>query len=217
MANPRATRVYAAPMLFALGMTLVACDRDAGPAMGPGAAPQAPAEATADDSGAARPDAAPVVDGAGPAGEPGGHAARWDGFGPATFGMTADAIRAAWAGDLGGNPAEEAGCYHLSPTSQPDYAYFAMMFGEGRLVRYSVSNDAMVAPGGGRRGMSDDDIEALYAGRVERGPHKYTDGEYLRIAGEGDRVLVFETDDTGTVTEWRVGIPPYVDYVEGCS
>ena len=42
-------------------------------------------------------------------------------------------------------------------------------------------------------------------------------GEYLRIEGHGDTVLVFETDEDGTVTEWRVGVPPYVDYVEGCS
>jgi hypothetical protein len=28
---------------------------------------------------------------------------------------------------------------------------------------------------------------------------------------------VFETDAGGTVTEWRAGVPPQVDYVEGCS
>lgn len=144
-------------------------------------------------------------------------APHWDGFGPARFGMEADAVRAAWPGDLGDNPMEEAACFHLSPADQPDLAHIAMMFGEGRLVRYSVSNDAMVAPGGGRRGMSDAEIDALYPGRVERQPHKYSDGQYLRIAGDGDRVLLFETDDGGTVTQWRVGVPPYVDYVEGCS
>ena len=147
----------------------------------------------------------------------GDDAPRWDGFGPATFGMTADEVRAAWDGDLGDTPVEAPACFHLSPTSQPEYAYFAMMFGDGRFVRYSASNDAMTAPGGGRRGMSTSEIEMLYPGDVERQPHKYGDGEYLRIRGEGERVLVFETDEDGTVTEWRVGVPPYADYVEGCS
>ena len=130
--------------------------------------------------------------------------------------MTADEVRGAWDGDLGDNPVEEPACFHLSPTSQPDYAYFAMMFGDGRFVRYSASNDAMTAPGGGRRGLSHDQVEALYPG-VERQPHKYSDGQYLRVPGEAGRVLVFETDDAGIVTEWRVGLPPFVDYVEGCA
>lgn len=145
------------------------------------------------------------------------YAPRWDGFGPATFGMSADQVRAAWKGDLGDEGMEEPACFHLSPTSQPEYAYFAMMFGDGRFVRYSSSNDAMSAPGGGRRGMSAVEIEAIHPGRVEHQPHKYSDGEYLRVEGDGGRVLVFETDGDGTVTEWRVGVPPYVDYVEGCA
>ena len=32
-----------------------------------------------------------------------------------------------------------------------------------------------------------------------------------------DEPLVCETDEGGTVTEWRVGVPPYIDYVEGCA
>lgn len=38
----------------------------------------------------------------------------------------------------------------------------------------------------------------------------------------GDRdgseaVLPFETDAQGRVEEWRIGLPPQVDYVEGCG
>ncbi|HWI23748.1 MAG TPA: lectin, partial [Lysobacter sp.] len=33
----------------------------------------------------------------------------------------------------------------------------------------------------------------------------------------GKGVLVFETDAAGKVTAWRAGVPPQVDYVEGCS
>jgi len=29
--------------------------------------------------------------------------------------------------------------------------------------------------------------------------------------------LLFETDAAGKITRWRVGVPPQIDYVEGCS
>ena len=75
--------------------------------------------------------------------------------------------------------------------------------------------------GGGKVGMSKAQIAALYAG-IEEEPHKYTDGQYLRIkdAAGGNGVLLFETDgkgDAAKVSEWRIGVPPQVDYAEGCS
>jgi hypothetical protein len=96
------------------------------------------------------------------------------------------------------------------------------MIGDGKFVRFGTESDKFAAPGGGKVGMTRAEIGRLYAGRVEEQPHKYTDGLYLRIedpAG-GKGVLIFETDakgDAAKVTEWRVGVPPQVDYVEGCS
>src|SRR5690606_13772644 len=96
--------------------------------------------------------------------------------------------------------------------------YLAFMFEGGRFVRYDVANDGETAPGGGRRGMTADQIRALYPGRVEASPHKYTDGQYLRVQDtESEGVVVFETDAAGTVTEWHAGLAPQVDYIEGCS
>lgn len=145
--------------------------------------------------------------------------ARFDGYGAARFGMSAGQVRNAWDGDLDGNPAEGDACFHLSPAGQPSIAYFALMFVDGEFARYSVANDAMTAPGGGRLGMTEAQIEALYPGRVERSGHKYVEGgHYLRIADDdGEGALVFETGADGTVTGWRVGLPPAVDYVEGCA
>lgn len=92
------------------------------------------------------------------------------------------------------------------------------MFDGGRFVRYDVGSGDTTAPGGGRHGMHEDEIRALYPGRVEASLHKYTEGQYLRIDGpDGDAALVFETDGDGVVTEWRAGLPPQVGYVEGCS
>jgi len=40
----------------------------------------------------------------------------------------------------------------------------------------------------------------------------------LRVtAPQGTGALVFETDAQGRVTRWRAGVPPQVDYVEGCG
>ncbi len=86
-------------------------------------------------------------------------------------------------------------------------------------MRYDVGNDKETAPGGGKRGMDAERIRQLYAGRVEESAHKYVPGgKILRIEdGAGTGVLVFETDAAGKVSDWRAGVAPQVDYVEGCS
>ena len=93
------------------------------------------------------------------------------------------------------------------------------MIEDGRFVRVDVDDPAATAPGGGRIGMAGPEIAALYPGRVESRPHKYVEGaSYLRVTREGsDAVLLFETDADGVVQEWRIGLPPQLDYVEGCS
>ena len=87
-------------------------------------------------------------------------------------------------------------------------------------MRYDVNNDAEVAPGGGKRGMDIGQIRKLYAGRIREQPDKYVPGAVdLRVSADDDSgsALVFQTDAAGKVTSWRVGQPPAVDYVEGCS
>ena len=141
----------------------------------------------------------------------------WNGIGGAVFGMDEAAFRQAWRGELSAFEFEDkASCFHLWPATQEHATELAFMFGDGKFVRYGTGGKALAAPGGGRVGMTRADIESRYPGRIEQTPHKYTDGQYLRIT-QGDDVLVFETDGAGTVTEWRVGVPPYVDYVEGCA
>jgi hypothetical protein len=68
--------------------------------------------------------------------------------------------------------------------------------------------------------MSVDQLDKLYGGALQSTPHKYVQGgHYLSIAASGvaPSKLVFETDATGKVSAWRVGLVPQVDYVEGCS
>jgi hypothetical protein len=83
-----------------------------------------------------------------------------------------------------------------------------------------VGTDKEAAPGGGKVGMSIEELQELYHGALQSTPHKYVEGgRYLSIAASGvaPSKLVFETDPDGKVGEWRVGLTPQVDYVEGCS
>ncbi len=145
--------------------------------------------------------------------------ARFDGYGDVKLGIAAGDMQAAWGGELGEVGKDfNAGCYFMTPAWVKQSADFAFMVEDGKFVRYGTQQVKYIAPGGGRIGMTKAQISALYPGRIEEQPHKYTDGRYLRIkdAGTGN-ALVFETDAAGKVTEWRVGMPPQVDYVEGCS
>jgi hypothetical protein len=146
--------------------------------------------------------------------------ARFDGYGDLRFGMReAEAVQA-WGGELKPLPAASEPCHYLTPKWTKVPADFALMIEGGRLVRYDVGTAREAAPGGGRVGMTINEIERRYQGGVEHRPHKYVEGaEVLRVADPagGKGVLVFETGADGKVTAWRAGVPPQVDYVEGCS
>lgn len=144
------------------------------------------------------------------------------GFGPARFGSNEEQVRMAWGADLGdARPAESGGCYQLMSQPRGTSGYrIAFLLEGGKFARIDVDATDIEAPGGGKVGMSAQEIGRRYAGRVQEQNHKYVEGgRYLRIrdpdAGAG--VLLFETDAAGRVTSWRIGVPPQVDYVEGCS
>ena len=144
--------------------------------------------------------------------------ASYAGYRGARFGMDEAAFRDAWKEPLNGS-AEGETCYFLWPTTATVPSDFAFMFDGGKFVRYSTEKDIETAPGGGKVGMMEEQIAGMYAGRIEEQPHKYVDGKYLRIRSDAgdDGVLIFETDEQGVVTSWRVGVEPQIDYVEGCS
>src|SRR5690606_11465302 len=98
-------------------------------------------------------------------------------------------------------------------------AWLGFMVEGGQFVRYDVGNPELVAPGGGKVGMSADEIRALYPDRVTSLPHHYVPGgEYLRVPAEqGEGFLVFETDADGTVTTWRGGLAGPGGYIEWCA
>lgn len=145
----------------------------------------------------------------------------FSGFGPAAFGTTDEAVRQAWGSDLGdARPSEPGGCYYLIPQPVGTAGFRTAFMVEGdRFARINVRDGSVVAPGGARVGMAADDVRKLYP-KVEEQPHKYDPaGKVLRVVdpGGGNGVLVLELDKDGRVDEWRIGVPPQVDYVEGCS
>lgn len=146
----------------------------------------------------------------------------FDGFGEVPWGADEQAVHDAWGAGLEATPSDlPEGCRYLLPRARQGDGYgMAFMLEGQRLVRIDVDNASAVAPGGGRIGMRADQIMQLHGDAVEVQNHKYVPGgRYLRIpdpAG-GGAVLLFETDAAGRVTEWRIGKPPQVDYVEGCS
>lgn len=207
-------------MRWVLGMvmlTLAACGQRNEDPQAP-AAPAPPVTAAP----AAAPPAAPPKPAAGTGAMPAPGAIGFAGFGPAPFGATEEQVRMAWGRELGGlKPEQPGGCYYLMPQPRTPNGYrVAFMFEDGRFVRMDVDAPDIEAPGGGRVGMTSKDIERLYAGHFQRQDHKYVEGgKYLRIPNPdgGSGVVLFETDASGRVTGWRIGEPPQVDYVEGCS
>lgn len=220
----RVPRRATAATVLLLSLGLAACQRDAAPATdtsAPGTAPAAAAAvnpAPADDQPSENvpPATAPVSN---PPPAASATLARFDGYGDLRFGMTDAQAKQAWGGELKGKPAADSTCYYLMPIWVDNAREFGFMMEEGKLTRVDVGGDKETAPGGGKRGMSSEEIRALYP-KLEAQPHKYVDGgKYLRVADPagGAGVLVFETGADGKVERWRVGVQPQVDYVEGCQ
>ena len=201
--NPNLTRIGAA---LATVLALQACrEREPSP-------PAVPTIAPVDDHPVLDPPLQPVA---------GENVIGFHGFGPARFGDDEEAVRIAWGRPLtlGGNDGDN--CRYLFPEPRPAQGYgIAFMIVDGRFVRYDVDSDRYIAPGGLVAGNQVAEVEKAHAGRIERRPHKYVDGAaYLVITpeGGGDARLVFETNGGGLVESWRLGVPPAVHYVEGCS
>jgi hypothetical protein len=147
--------------------------------------------------------------------------AGFNGFGPAKFGGNEEDIRMSWGRPLtASKPAKGMSCYYLYSDSMPNQRGVSFMLEDGRFVRYDVHDRRQTAPGNIVVGDSTAAIMQAYAGHVHNQPHKYIDGARTLIVTppqDTQARLIFETDANDRIVEWRVGIPPHVYYVEGCS
>ena len=147
--------------------------------------------------------------------------ASFAGYGNMKLGSTRDEAKTAWAGDLQESvPAEGSTCHYLMPKWVSKSSDFGFMVEDGKFVRYDVGTDKDIAPGGGKVGMVVEQLKLLYGAALQSAPDKYVEGGKvftLAAPDGGPAKLVFQADGVGRVTAWRVGLPPQVDYVEGCS
>lgn len=99
-------------------------------------------------------------------------------------------------------------------------AGIGVMVDAGKVVRVEIRRGNFATSTGARIGDTEERIKSLYPGQVTVSPHKYTDGHYLTVAptAEADSAnrIIFETDGRNVVN-YRAGVRPQVEYVEGCS
>lgn len=215
----------ALPMLTLLALAMAGCSgqRADDAAVDTTAVASAPADQPVGDVPPATAPPASATQPTPPTGAvPAAGAIGYAGFGPASFGANEEAVRMAWGKDIKADtPSQPGGCYYLFPQPRPQGGYGIGFMIEGdKFSRIDVDSADIVAPGGGRVGMSAEEIRTRYANRIEEQNHKYVEGgKTLRIkdSAGGNGVLLFATDAAGKVTEWRIGVPPQVDYVESCS
>jgi hypothetical protein len=205
--------------LLLLSLGLVACN-DHGkqadqPAVASSAAAQQHAQAvvaSGPTSAVAKPTAAVNAQASPP------QAANYGGYGDLHFGLSEADFRKNWGDLKGGSAAVGSTCKILYPVwvkqMPPDIGF---MFEGDKFVRYDVRTDKEPAPGGGKVGMTLGQIAALYPS-AQKQPQKYdADAIDMRVPGDNGAALLFEVDKSGKVNAWRVGMPPQIDYVEGCG
>ncbi len=146
----------------------------------------------------------------------------YQGFGPAKFGDNQESVRMAWGRPLNADtPAKGASCFYLSAEHMPEQKRgIGFMFEEAKFVRYDVDNATQIAPGNIKVGDSAEQVLQAHSGRVETAVHKYiANARTLTVTPEDNSAarLVFEIAADGKVMNWRMGIPPQIFYVEGCS
>ncbi len=146
----------------------------------------------------------------------------FQGFGLAKFGDNEEAVRMSWGQALNASkPVEGSTCLYLNPEVMPGAKRgIGFMFEEAKFVRYDVDDASQIAPGNFKVGDAAADIKTAFAGRIEEAPHKYiAKGFTLTVTPEDKSAarLIFEIGEDGKVTNWRVGVPPQVLYVEGCG
>jgi hypothetical protein len=138
------------------------------------------------------------------------------GYNLVRLGETARELSIAGDSAAAANP-KHASCHLAHPASFPPGAK-VMLLGDV-VERIDIDSAGIRTAEGAQVGDSEPRIFELYRGRVASLPHKYLkDGHNLVVwePSSGTSRFVFETDGK-KVLRYRVGRPPAIDLVEGCS
>ena len=132
-------------------------------------------------------------------------------------GMTVAEAQAVYPTFKVASSADGSACSYATLNGWP--AGIGVMVDAGKVVRVEIRRGSFATSTGARIGDTEEKIKGLYPGQVTVSPHKYTDGHYLTVTPTGDdsaNRIVFETDGRNVVN-YRAGVRPQVEYVEGCS
>ncbi len=119
-----------------------------------------------------------------------------------------------------GNVASQGCSYYKFQGGVPG---LSMMVVGDRIVRVDIGQDSKITTRSGAGiGSTEDQIKALYPKQIEVTRHPYVKGgHYLtfvpKSAADSKYRIIFETDKTGKVTEFRAGQIPEVEAIEGCA
>ena len=134
------------------------------------------------------------------------------------FGMTADDARAAHQGELynmgDSGTGDDQACMYLGP--KEDNYDVGYMLVDGTVQRIDIRAPGVATGEAVQVGMLAGEVEGIYPD-LERQPNKYSEYEDLIVQLSGEAKLIMETDENGLIASYRIGLPPAVDYVEGCG
>jgi len=142
------------------------------------------------------------------------------GLGPIRIGMNPQEANIAAGYSLAISDFFDEACYYLSPEPVLDNVGF--MVSDGVIARIDVFPGSEVTTRSGARiGYTEAQIIGLFGDKIETAPHdNVTGGKYLIFVpvDEADKNfrVVFETDETGTVTTYRSGRLDEVLWEQGC-
>ncbi|MBT9313336.1 hypothetical protein IXB28_14055 [Leptothoe kymatousa TAU-MAC 1615] len=153
------------------------------------------------------------------------------GLGPVKWGMTIqEAANAAQVSFVVTSLSQSPSCqYYLPENFDPEKAVrtgtidgIGLMVVNGQVIRIDIWPGSPVkTPGDIGIGSTMAEVQAAYDGNMEVTQHPYTEGNYLTLSSEASGTnlysLVFETDKSGKVTQFRAGQLPAVTWTEGCS
>jgi len=138
------------------------------------------------------------------------------GYSLVRLGETARELAIAGDSAAAANPKHES-CRFAHPAAFPPGAKIMLL--DDVVARIDVDSAGIPTVEGAQVGDTEARIFELYHGRVASLPHKYLEGGHNLVVPQTSTETsryVFETDGK-RVLRYRVGRPPAVDLVEGCS
>ena len=143
------------------------------------------------------------------------------GVGPIRYGMSLSEAARALGEKLNVAPTEPgSGCDYVHAPAAPEGLDFMVI--DSVIERADVFRGDATTLSGAHIGSTEDEVKALYRGRIEVQEHPYTgpEGHYLvyvpRDPADSAFRMIFETDGH-KVTAYRAGRRPAVQLIEGCT